>query len=258
MALLKLPGAGSKPTVEIDKRVELQINRKLSDKQTKEGVVAKVQVRHPAFSVIATVWNKSGRKYVTVPQQESNKGGQWYTLINLNKEFRDYILYMVENEDTDSSAWYMDTDTQTINYTFGDSNPDLGIESIVADGNLTYNQVRAGMICKVNLVTTIGSVFSYTIWNSKFGQSLYGTAPTEGDADNDNTAYRLTREATKQVLRYLHSNIDWTKTKEVPPVVAPQAAAVTAAEGSTESTTAATNPPAFTPVDDDKVLNAVQ
>ena len=250
MALLKLPGIGTnKPEVEVDKRVEFQVNRNLSENQKISGVIAKVQIRHPAFTVVATVWNRKGRKSVTTPQQESSKGGSWYTLVNLEKNVRDYILYMVEHSEEDNSAWYLDMIGEyTTKITAEDKNSDLGIESIIADGNLTDNQTRAGMLCKVNLVTTIGTIYGYTIWNSKFGQSLFGTSPNEGGQSEDGTrgnpAYRLTREATAQVLAYLHGMVDWTQTREVAPK-----AEVTPA--TTQNTTGA---PAFEPVDEDESI----
>jgi hypothetical protein len=254
MPLLKIGGAGTaKPDVEVDNRVEFQVNRNLTQGQKDSGVIAKVQIRHPAFSCIATVWDRGGRKSVTVPQQASSRNDKtnYYPLVNLNKEVRDLILYMVENgEETDNSAWYLEmVGPHTIKITDEDNNEDLGILSIIADGNLSNKQVKAGMLGKVNIITTIGTLYSYTIWNSKFGQSLYGTPPNEGgnsteDGQRNPPAYRLSREATAQVLCYLHKNMDWNAEREIK-----EDPAANAPSGST------TNPAGFTPVGDDVVFN---
>jgi len=223
MAVLNLPGK-TEETLKIkkfDERVEFIINKNLSSQQRSAGIVAKVQVRHPAVSFIATVWqSKDGRKWVSEPAQARNKG--WFPLVSLDKEVKDYILYLVDHNEEDNSAWYLDMVDKdiTIRVTNGSSNPGLGIEAITIDNNLTYKQHRSGMICKVNLVTTIGSFFGYTAWCSKFGDSLYGTAPAEGSASDNaqrgNPGYRLSREATAQVLAYLHGMVDFKEKPDIP------------------------------------------
>jgi hypothetical protein len=227
MALINLPGI-TKEAAEIDKRVEFTVNRNLSADQQKAGVYAKVQVRHPAASFIATVWSKNGRKWVTTPAQEGNK--KWFDLVGLTKEVKDYILRLAESNEEDNSAWYLDMiGEHTIRVSAEASNSDLGIIAIVPDCNLTDNQKRKGMVCKVNIETTIGNFLGYTIWNSRFGESLYGNAPAEGASTSDgqrgNPGYRLSREATAQVLNYLHPMVDFTAVPDVPEVPAENKAA---------------------------------
>ena len=231
MAILNLPGMSKAEVKKVDERVEYIVNKNLSKEQKDAGVVAKVQVRHPAVSFIATVWQKDGRKWVSEPAQEGKK--QWFPLVALAKEVRDYILFLVDHSEEDNSAWYLDmVGEYTTKITAEATNPDLGIEAITVDGNLTYNQKAKGMVCKVNIVTSIGSFLGYTIWNSKFGESLYGTAPAEGARreDNDdnirgNPGYRLSREATAQVLAYLHPMVDFSAKHEIPEGALPSATA---------------------------------
>lgn len=223
MAVLRLPNASGTESSAIDERVEFIVNKNLSADQKKAGVIAKVQVRHPVASFTVTVWTKNGRKWVSEPSQEGKK--QWFLLVSLAKEIKDHILYLVENSEEDTSAWYLDmVGEHTINITAEASNPDLGLEAITVDSNLTDKQREKGVVCKVNLVTTIGSFLNYTIWNSKFGESLYGNSPSEGsyNVEEDskqrgNPGYRLSREATAQVLAYLHPMVDFTQ------VIAPAA-----------------------------------
>lgn len=221
MAKIILPGmgVGSSAPAKIDERVECIVNKNLSEEQKKAGVIAKVQIRHPAVSFIATIWSKDGRKWVSEPAQEGRK--QWFPLVSLTKEVRDYILNLVNSDVEDNSAWYLDmVGSHTMNITNEASNPDLGIDTITVDGQLTNKQAGKGMVCKVNVVTTIGTFIGYTIWNSKFGLSLYGTAPSEGSAPEDGNrgapGYRLSREATAQVLAYLHPMVDFAAKVEIP------------------------------------------
>jgi hypothetical protein len=218
--LLNLPGKGNPALKGIDNRVELIVNRNLSREQQNAGVIAKVQVRHPAVSFVVTVWGKDGRKWLTTPSQQGTKS--WFPLITLKDEVRDYILNYADSNEEDNSAWYLDAiGEHTINITDGPTNPDLGIEAIIVDGNLTYRQQGKGMICKVNIVTTIGTIIGYNVWNSKFGRSLYASAPNEGAMSDDNRqrnnpGYRVSREATAQVLALLHKQVDFDAQVEIP------------------------------------------
>lgn len=218
MAKIMLPGMGSVALAKIDERVECIVTRNLTADQVAAGVVAKIQIRHPAASFIATVWSKNGRKWVSEPAQEGKN--KWFPLVALTKEVKDYILNLVNSEAVDNSAWYLEMiGAHTTNITAEASNPDLGIESIAVDNNLTDRQAGKGMICKVNIETTIGSFYGYTIWNSKFGASLYGTAPSEGTTDEGSRGapgYRLSREAVAQVLSYLHNMVDFDAIVTVP------------------------------------------
>lgn len=223
MAVLKGMGASAPSELRrVDERVEFIVNKNLSNDQKASGVYAKVQVRHPAASFIATVWSKDGRKWVSEPAQEGKR--QWFPQVSLMKDIKDYVLHLVDHNEEDNSAWYLDMVGKELVTRITDEavNEGLGILSISVDGNLTYRQQSKGMVCKVNIETTIGTFYGYTIWNSKFGVSLYGTAPTEGakpegdEAQRGSPAYRLSREATAQVLAFLHKQVDFTAKPEIP------------------------------------------
>jgi hypothetical protein len=233
--LLNRPGLARNVDIStVDNRIELNINRNLSAKQVAAGILAKVQLRHPAFSCNLTIWRGTTGPWVAQVQQQGRKES-WYPVVSLKEEVKAYIIDRYLHDTEDTSAWYLEMVNKeiTIKPTDTESNEGLGIESIIIDDRLTANQITKDVICKVNINTTIGTLHGYTIWKSKFGTSLYGTAPIEGklaegeDAERGLAGYRLTREATAQVLSFLHKQVDFDAMPEIPEGVMP---AVTAAE----------------------------
>ena len=224
MAKITLPGGSAIGAKAIDERVEFVITTNLTPEQRASGVVAKVQVRHPAIaSLLVTVWQKDGRKWVSEPSQKGKNG--YFPFVTLTKEVKDYILFLLDNpNEQKAGSWYLDMlGPRTTTVTAEGSNPDLGIEAIVIDNNMTNKQTVKGMICKVNVVTTIGTLIGFTVWASSFGPFLYGTAPTESTKGEDddtrrrgNPAYRLSNEGMAQVLNFLHPMVDFTAQVEVP------------------------------------------
>jgi hypothetical protein len=233
-----------KPTVEIDGRVEFNVSRNINDNQKANGIIAKVQIYHPAFNAVATVWKN---KRVTFPQQESERNDKktYFTLVNLKPEVKDYIIWLAENGQLeDKEPVYMrKMGTRTTTLEAKDSCPDLGIESIIADENMSDKQREKGMLYKVNIVTTIANLYGYTVSRSKFGPALYGMSPMEGNGESGNTAYKVSPDAHDVIRAYLHQYVDWSK---IPTV----------------EETARNNAPAaaanFTEVDDDVVFNGAQ
>ena len=222
MPKILVPGTTTKDFSKIQSLIETNINTSVSENQKNAGIVAKIQVRHPAVSFTATIFQNQGRKFVQVPAQQGSNGKTWFPVISLTNEVKDYLIHLYENDKEDRSAWYLELENTAITkkITGDNNNPDLDILDIIIDNNLTYKQQAKNMICKVNIVTSIGTLHNYTIWDSKFGRSLYGMAPTDGKTDRDNgrgiMGYRLAREATAQVLNYLHKMVDFDAEIEIP------------------------------------------
>lgn len=221
MAMLK---STRKPSdySDISKKIEVYVNKDLNDAQKAANIVAKLQVRHPAVSFNATVFNYNGRLILSLPSQQGSNGKNWYPVVTLNDDVKDYLLHVVQHGDeTESSPWYLEFvgKEMTTKITDEPKNEDLGIRDVILDDNLTYNQIRSGILCKARIVLDIGTITGYTIFKSKFGNALFGSAPIEGRPDENGQgprAYRLSREATAQVLAFVHSQVDWDKVPEIP------------------------------------------
>lgn len=249
MAIIKLPSLATEAKA-IDSRVEFVVNTNLSNDQKNAGVVAKVQVRHPAVTFTVTVWQKNGRRWVSEPSQKYTKEGKvsWFAQVSLLPEVKEHILSIIDSQE--NSAWYLEAlGSRTTSVTTEANNPDLGIEAVTADSNvvMTANQIRKGILCKVNIVTTIGTLMGFTVGKSTFGNFLYGSAPTEGATEDNkrgNPTYRLTYEGLAQVMNYLHTLADFEKEVELPEEVAVENA----------QETQEMNDQGFESVDDDAAL----
>jgi hypothetical protein len=202
-----------------DSRVQLSFNTKLSEKQIAGGLQCKVQLTHPAFTAVVDIWkDRFGKFYITDISQKGTKNPkQWFGLCKLSNEAKNYILYAFTHQE-DRGVWYLDmVGTKTTHITNEESNPDLGIVKITPVGNMTDNQLANDMLCKVNIETTIGTLYQYTIWKSKFGDMLYGRSPETNpdNKDNSNTAYLLSKEAQAQVLSFMHPQVDFSAEPDV-------------------------------------------
>jgi len=221
MAMLK---STRKPSdySDISKKIEVYVNKDLNEAQKAANIVAKLQVRHPAVSFNATVFNYNGRLILSLPSQQGSNGKNWYPVVTLNDDVKDYLLHVVQHGDeTENSPWYLEFVGKEMITKITDEpkNEDLGIRDVILDDNLTYNQIRSGILCKARIVLDIGTITGYTIFKSKFGNALFGSAPIEGRPDENGQgprAYRLSREATAQILAFVHSQVDWDKVPEIP------------------------------------------
>lgn len=209
----------------IDERVNVIVDRKLTKEQRIAGVVAKISIKHPAFRCTVTAWKKKDaydkdRYWINAPSQEGKKNS-WFPLVQLNEEVVNYLLDLVKNPKADTSAYYLKalgpspyvTSTEATNET-------LGIENIIIDGRLTPAQLSADILCKVNIITTIGILCNYTVFASKFGRSLYGNAPSSGkikiedDGKRGTPGYTLSDNGLNQVMNFLHPQVDFSKANE--------------------------------------------
>jgi hypothetical protein len=227
MAVLNVPKqAITEVTENPYPNVRFSINTNLSVNQKAGGLLAKVQLSHPAVKCVVDVWKRGNRIYVTEPSNKSvNARGntQFFAHFVLNDSLKQYICHIAEDRvlnGTHDTPWYLDmVGTQTITVTNEVSNPELGIEKIEPIVNMTNNQIEKGMVCKVTLNLDIGKFYGYTVWNSIFDRSLYGNAPQtdsssaqqgeERDRSRNSPAFRLSEPATAQVLSFLHPQVDF-------------------------------------------------
>ena len=260
MAKLNLSVELKKPTVEIDPRVVFQITPCDIDGRNNSKAIAKVQIIHPAFTTVATVWKQGTRHYVTTPSLEgkdSNDKTVWYPMVDLKDEVRDHIAYIVANGEGTQEPWYIQLqglkDDGIVNGEI--SNDSLGIEGIVVNDGLTDAQAKSEMLCKATIMTSIGNLYSYTIWASKFGTGLYGSVPTDRNSSRENRknspAYTLTSKAIANILGFLHSQTDFTV--ETTANRTSRAAVAASANG-----TAGEDVPAFQPMEDEDVMDAIE
>lgn len=209
---------GNTPVV-VDKRVRLLFNTNISADQRKSGIIAKVQILHPAFSTRVTIWeNEKGTRRVSgssLKTGEGNTSKDYFNIVLLEPGFRDYIMnefkaYEEGKQTSTGEAWYLNvvgkhgpTPTAT------KENTELDIEEITLAANLSDKQKEVGMVCKVQVKTPIATLRGISVFQSQFGQSLYLTEQTE-DTDGKIPGYKLSREAEAQVLGYIHSFVkEW-------------------------------------------------
>lgn len=208
-------GKVNNEVTEFDKNVvALNFNTSLTTAQEKGGVLAKVTIIHPAFTTRATIFEKNGNRNV----QGASKlvdDENWFNIVYLTQSFRDYVLAEFEKFEVngaDDIPWYLRrVGEHTTNVVDDDTaNPSLDITDINYTTKLSDKQKKAGIVAKANVVTSIGTVRSLTIFKSKFGNSLYSRAQTE-DEDDEIAAYELSKDCEAQVLTLLHNGIeDWT------------------------------------------------
>lgn len=244
---------------DVVKELEVLPNSNLNAAQAEAGLVAKTQVRYRGFSFVTNVWRRNGRLFVSVPSQKGTKN--FFNLINLDRDVSDYILDVVQKHldgrTEDITPWYLEYQPINAEVTSANSNEALGIKEIIFDGNLSYNQKRAGMLCKVTIETPIGSFNSLSVFKSKF-TGLYSTTPQEGERREGQrgvAGYVLDRAVIAQVLKHINTFVDW----EAPDEVLPELEATT--EGEAEANVAkAMENAGFNPTDgtgfsEDEIFN---
>lgn len=193
--------------------VSLNFNTSLTKAQEKGGVIAKVTIIHPAFTTRATIFEKNGNRNVQGASKLINDD-EWFNIVYLTESFRNYILAKFEEfeESGATDPWYLNRVGEHNTVVVDDSatNESLDIVDINYSTKLSDSQKKAGIVAKANIITSIGTVRSLTIFKSKFGNSLYSRPQTE-DEDDEISAYELSRDAEAQVLVLLHNGIeDWT------------------------------------------------
>lgn len=212
--------------------INLTFNTSLTESQKKAGVIGKVTIMHPAFTTRATMFEKDGVRSVQGASRLMDDNETWFNIVRLTESFRDYILEQFAGFEANGTGtpWYLrsvgnrtkafmenivdvinkadEVDVDVFNEDF--VNKFLDIKDISYSTKMSDSQKKAGIIAKASVETSIGSVRGYTIFKSKFGNSLFGSAQTE-DEDNEIPAYVLSPDCEAQVLALLHNGIeDWT------------------------------------------------
>lgn len=207
---------------EIGHLVQLSFNTRLTKGQKKAGVVAKCTMNHPAFVATFTMFkSKKGKLRVQTP---STKIGEksYYNFITLDKGIAGYIIreYKKFAENGRTTPWYRDyVGEHKFSVTEECENKELDISEIIVTDELTAGQRKAGVACKVSLVTEVGTLRSYTIFESKFGEAVFGSEPAENPdetRDKQVSAYRLTKGAEAQILNYIHANAEFEEDPDIP------------------------------------------
>lgn len=227
--MLNLSKMAGKEAVDY-KEVGLVFQLDTTKAQHDAGILGKVLVFHPAFSTRATLY-KSANGIIrvsgaSVKTNNPNPELAWFNIVNFDASFREYIISEYGKEiagERDRTPWYEKMKGEkTIEITSLESNDTLDIDRIYLNLKLTDGQTEAGMLCKVNIKTSIGTVRGYSVYKSKYGRQLYGIEQEEA---KDIKAYSLTREAEAQVLNLIHGlveNWDEPVKKETPVVVEQQ------------------------------------
>lgn len=209
---------GANPIV-VDNRVRLLFNTNITDDQKKSGVVAKCQVLHPAFSTRVTIWkNDKGVLRVSGSSLHTGEGKEakdYFNVVLLEPGFRDYIMneykaFMEGKQTSTAEAWYLNViGKHGPTATAAKENAELDITEITLIANLSDKQKEVGMVCKAQIKTPIATLRGISIFQSRYGKSLYLTEQTE-DEHNKISAYKLSREAEAQTLGYVHSLVtEW-------------------------------------------------
>jgi hypothetical protein len=254
----KIVGLPTRAPVDVnpDPRMRISIStNNLTENQKNAGLVAKVQLKHPAFVMTVDIRQsnrRAGSYFVSTPSQKStgkDNKPSWYACAALDQNVQNYILYLFEHRDdekTSDKAWYLDElGEHTTFITMEPANEALGITDIELIGDLSDEQVKANMVCKAHIHTTVGTLFNYTVFESTFGMNqLFGNAPQlimgtdDNGKDRTNPAYRLTELGTMQVLNFIHNKAEFdgnkperkVKTKSITDAVKKAVDAKTAAE----------------------------
>lgn len=204
--------------VEIDKRIRLIFNKNLTENQLSKGIVAKCQVLHPAFSTRVTIFSNKGVLTVngaSLKTGEGNTSKDYFNIVLMEPAFRAWIINEYKNHEAGqdsftSQAWYNGVvGNAGPVVTIGKENPELDITDIQVVNNLSAKQTDAGIACKVSLKTPGVTLRGISVFQSRFGQSLYLSEQAE-DQEGQIPAYKLTREGEAQVLAFVHSLIlEW-------------------------------------------------
>lgn len=206
LKLLKLKS--NKVTTKLSEEIiSLTFQTNLSNAQRNAGIKGKVVLNHPAFSTRCTIY-----KDRVQPSSRKLDSGRWFNIVTLSASVRSYILEEFEKHQKGESPWYLQVlnkeKEKKVIITNKSSNKTLDIQDIVIQSDLSESQRNAGILCKVSIRTSIGTIRGITVFASKYSNSLYLVEQTE-DKEGEIPAYRLTDEAKAQVLAYVHSLVDW-------------------------------------------------
>lgn len=202
--------------------VDLAFNTNLSEKQKKANILAKVIIKHPAFTCTGTIYtNKEGKRWVNTASIKTGKteDAKWFDIVRLTYSFKQYILNEFDKLDTEEQEpWYMkklNVEAVTQDVVDAIENESLDIIKLSFSYILSDQQKKANIKAKVNVETSIGTVVGYTVYLSQYGKALYGR-PQELDSGDDEdkkvTAFELTPLCEAQVLSYIHNSMeeeDW-------------------------------------------------
>ena len=198
-------------TEEIKGMLGLTFQTNLSSAQRNAGIEGKVVLNHPAFTTRCTIYK--GR---VQPSSKKLNSGRWFNIVTLSTSVRNYMLEEFEKyQRGESTPWYLNAvgKERKVIVTNEQSNDTLNIQDIVVQSDLSDSQRNAGILCKVSIRTSIGTIRGITVFVSKYGNSLYLVEQTE-DEEDEIPAYRLTDEAKAQVLAYVHSLVDWDSAED--------------------------------------------
>lgn len=184
----------------------VRINKDMSDKQKKAGILATVNIVHPAFTTKALIGRSADSKLFVSSESTKTKDGEWFNIVSLSSPMRTKILKAYE-QGIDQGCWYLEMlEAERPVITTANANEGLDIRAIYLNDDVSDKQKEAGVVCKATVATSAGNIRGITIFRSKFGQELYLVEQTTGDRK----AYELTSEAKAQVLNHVHSLVeDW-------------------------------------------------
>lgn len=201
------------------KNVGLVFQLDVTKPQFDAGIIGKVLVFHPAFTTRATLYKSQNGiirlSGASVKTNNPNPEMAWFNIISFDAPFREYVIseYLKVIEGTgDKTPWYQKMlGERVVEVSSEQGNESLDIERIFLNLKLTEGQTGAGMLCKVNIKTSIGSVRGYSVYKSKYGKQLYGIEQEEAEGIK---AYTLSREAEAQVLNLIHGLVEnWDETQ---------------------------------------------
>lgn len=189
--------------------VDLTFQLDINQAQASAGIIGKVLIHHPAFTTRATLYKSAtGIKRVSgasIKTNNPNPEMAWFNIVTFESAFREFVLAEYEKEiagTRDKTPWYQRlVGEKAVEITAEQANETLDIQNIFLNLKLTENQAGAGMLCKVNVKTSIGTIRGYSVYKSKFGSQLYGIEQEESEKIK---AYTLSREAEAQVLNFIH------------------------------------------------------
>lgn len=213
MAIFKI-GSKGKQKQEIDSRVRFLVDKNLNANQKSKGIVAKVIVMHPAFTVNTTVWKHKTKDdlYVTPPQLKTNDNSPWAPLVLLTREVRDHILSLITSEDKPMAPYLVNIGEYEVTETL--ENESLGIINVIVDSDVTMAQDKVGILCKMTIETTIGTLINMTVFESQQYEGVYCAPPK---IDGNMYGYRLSETAESHLSNVLHANVDWSVKREFAP-----------------------------------------
>ena len=190
--------------------VDLTFQLNVSKNQKANGILGKVIIYHPAFSTRATLFQTNNGIRVQGPSIRNK--GEWFNIVSLKEEFRDYIVSEYQKEiagERDATPWYLKLQGKEKTISSEMFNETLDIEKINIFGNMTESQIKSNMVASVTIDTSIAIVKNISIYKSKFSKQLYAVGRNEDD-ELRIPAYTLSKETEAQILSIIHPLVlDW-------------------------------------------------